>query len=148
LKAVLAELEYHHRIDPAAVIVVPHRPGVASLRRAIAEHTPELAATRSHLERAFVHFLKDRGFALPTFNHPVGLSTVDAIYVEQRIAIELDGVQGHGGERRILRDHRRDLHRRREGYTPLRYHYQQIRNPRDGDLIAAELLRLGVPCAA
>lgn len=147
LKAVLAELEYHHDIGPSSVTVVRGRAGAARLRRAIRDHTPELAATRSHLERAFVVFLTERGFALPVFNHPVGLSTVDAVYEELRIAIELDGVQGHSGDRRLLRDHRRDLRRRHEGFTALRYAFAQLRGP-DADLIAAELSRLGVRCAA
>lgn len=146
LKGVLAELEYRYDIDAASVLVRPNRPGAQKLRQAIAEHTPQLAETRSELERAFVVFLSDRRFALPAFNHPVGTSTVDAVYDDLKIAIELDGVKGHTGDRRVLRDHRRDLHRRHEGFTPLRYHFAQLTS--DADLIAAELLRLGVPCAA
>ncbi len=147
LKGVLAELEFHHGIEPDAIRPFLRRgyPGSAKLRQALAEHTPELALTRSHLERTFARFLIERGFVLPEFNHPAGVSTVDAIYEEPPVAIELDGIRGHTGERRILRDHRRDVHRRAEGKTPLRYHYTQIVNPRDQDLIERELDRLGVP---
>jgi very-short-patch-repair endonuclease len=145
LKGVLAELEYHYGIEPAEVMLLPGRTGAPRLRRALADHTPQLAATRSHLERAFADFLTSRNFALPEFNHPFGTSTVDAIYRDQRVVIELDGLKGHRGERRILRDHRRDLHRRADGLLPIRYHYSQVMSPVDQILIEAELDRLGIP---
>lgn len=143
LKGVLAELEYHHDISPDQLTLRRGYNGTARLRLAIAQHTPQLAETRSHLEQTFVRFLTERGFALPSFNAAVGLSTVDATYEDLRLVIELDGVKGHSGERRILRDHRRDLHRRREGFTAVRYHFAQL--TADADLVEAELDRLGVP---
>ena len=145
LRGVLAELEFHHGIGPEALTVRRGYAGAAKLRRAIAEHTPQLAHTRSKLEAAFVTFLVDHGFALPSFNHPVGRSTVDAVYAGQGVVIELDGVAGHSGERRVLRDHRRDLHRRADGLLPIRYHYAQLVDRRDAQLVAAELGRLGIP---
>lgn len=145
LKGVLAELEFRYGIGPEAVTLRRGYRGAAKLRSAVAEHTPELALTRSKLEEAFVAFLVGHGFALPSFNHPVGLSTVDAVYAEQGVVIELDGVAGHSGERRVLRDHRRDLHRRADGLLPIRYHHAQLVDPRDALLVAAELERLGIP---
>lgn len=147
LQGVLAELEFHHGIGPEAVAAIPRRGycGGAKLGRALAAHTPALAETREGLERVFAGYLMDRDFLLPRFNYPVGKSTVDAVYLDQRIIIELDGVKGHSGERRVLRDHRRDLHRRADGFLPLRYHYAQIINPVDQDLIEAELDRCDVP---
>ncbi len=143
LKHLLAELEYHHDIEPHELTTKKGVRGSARLRQAIADHTPQLAHTRSELERAFIHFLTDRGLQLPMINHPIGLTTIDAVFAEQRLLVELDGVQGHRGERRVLRDHRRDLHRRGDGFTVLRYAYAQLRE--DGDLIEAELRRHGVP---
>ena len=147
LKGVLAELEFQHEIEPDEIRPLLRRgyPGAAKLRKALDDHTPELALTRGHLERVFARFLIERGFVLPHFNHPAGRSTVDAVYDDPPVAIELDGVRGHTGERRVLRDHRRDVHRRAEGKTPLRYHYAQILNPVDQALIEAELDRLGIP---
>ncbi len=100
----------HHRPRPH-----PTRPRARRLRRAIAAHIPQLAETKSHLECVCVEFLISRNFELPIFNHDSGKATIDAIYTKQRVAIELDGIKGDAGERRILRDQRRDLHRRREG---------------------------------
>jgi very-short-patch-repair endonuclease len=145
LKGVLAELEFHHGIGPDQLTLRRGCPGSKKLRRAIAEHTPELALTRSHLEKAFAAFLSDHGFALPAFNHPVGKSTVDAVFDAQGVVVELDGVAGHSGERRVLRDHRRDLLRRADGLVALRYHHAQLIDPADGRLIEAELERFGVP---
>jgi very-short-patch-repair endonuclease len=147
LKGVLAELEFHHGIGPEVVARTLRRgyTGSAKLRRALAEHTPELALTRSELERMFTRFLSDRGFELPSFNAAVGLSTVDATYETERVVIELDGVKGHSGQRRVLRDHRRDAHHRASGYAILRYHYAQLVHPADQRMIEAELDRLGIP---
>jgi very-short-patch-repair endonuclease len=147
LKGVLAELEFHHEIGPDEVATTLRRgyPGSAKLRRAIAEHTPELAATASELERVCVRFLQDRGFVLPSFNAAVGASTVDAVFRAERVLLELDGVKGHSGERRVARDHRRDIYRRADGLQVLRYHYSQFVDPVHQDLIEAELDRLGIP---
>lgn len=145
LKGLLAELEYRHGVGPDAVVPRPGVPGMAKLRRALAEHTPQLARTRDELERRAAEFLVARGFVLPRFNHPVGKSTVDAVYEKEGVVIELDGVRGHSGERRVLRDHRRDLHRRADGFVVLRYHFTQVTTPADQALIEAELDRLGVP---
>ena len=142
LKGLLAELEYHHDIGPEAVVLRRGAPGSAKLRRAVEDHTPQLAETRSELERAFIRFLKARGLTLPLVNHPIATTTIDAAFEDQRLIVELDGVKGHQGDRRLLRDHRRDLHRRRDGYAVLRYAYAQLFE--DGDLIEAELRRYGV----
>lgn len=146
LRSVLAELQYRHGVETEEVRL--HlgrgRSGAVRLRQALDAHTPQLAATKSELERAFARFLEDRGFELPSFNAHTGKATVDAIYVDQRIAIELDGLRGHSGERRILRDHRRDMHRRADGFIPLRYHFSQLKDPNDCVLIERELERFGV----
>lgn len=147
LKGVLAELEFHHDLHPDQVArtLGRGRSGSKKLRQALAEHTPELALTRSELEKILARFCADRGFALPSFNARTGSATVDAVFWELGIVIEVDGVKGHSGERRILRDHRRDLHRRADGLLPIRYHYTQFVNPRDQQLVEAEFVRLGVP---
>ena len=143
LKHLLAELEYHHDIGPEQIATSRGTKGSARLRAAIQAHIPQLAHTRSHLERAFLHFLDARNLQLPRINHPAGLTTIDAVFEDQRLVVELDGVKGHRGDRRILRDHRRDLHRRNDGFTVLRYHYAQLTE--DADLIEDDLRRHGVP---
>lgn len=142
----LAEAEYHFDIEAIDLTTQQGHPGSAKLRAAAKHHTPQLANTRSELEEAFVLLLRRESLKQPLINHPHGKSTVDAIYETERIAVELDGVRGHKHERRILRDHRRDLHRRKDGYLPLRYHFTQI--TQEPDLVVADLLHAGVPRAA
>jgi very-short-patch-repair endonuclease len=145
LQQALAEAEYHFDLQADEIATRQGHPGSAKLQQAIARHIPALARTRSALERAFVRLLEKHRLKIPEINHPMGLATVDAIYHDERVAIELDGVKGHRGERRILRDHRRDLHRRADGYLPLRYHYSQITG--EQDLVVADLIRAGIPHA-
>lgn len=147
MKQVLAELEFHHNIHADAVLAYRRQghPGAARLHAAARAHTPALARTRSHLERAFLDLLIAHGLKVPIFNHPVGLTTVDGLYADEGIVVELDGVAGHSGQRRILRDHRRDLHRRSDGLTTLRYHYAQVVG--EPGVVARDLQRAGIPRA-
>lgn len=141
----LAEAEYRFGLDAETIARAARQghPGSAALREAAARHTPALARTRSELERIFVQLLITHGLKIPEINHPVGRSTVDALWIDEGVVAELDGVRGHQGERRILRDHRRDLHRRADGLIPLRYHFTQItREPR---LVIADLRTAGIP---
>lgn len=107
-----------------------------------------MAETASALEDEFLALLVDEGFVLPRFNRRHGRSTVDADFDPHAVLVELDGIRGHSGERRILRDHRRDLHRRAEGKQVLRYHYGQLRNPADRAAIARDLELAGIPRVA
>lgn len=143
----LAEAEFRFGLDATAIAATARQghPGSAALRAAAARHTPQLARTRSELELAFVHLLRRHGLKLPEVNHPAGRATVDALWRDERVAAELDGVRGHSGERRVLRDHRRDLHRRADRLTVLRYHFTQIVD--EPALVVADLRRAGVPTA-
>lgn len=145
VRGALAELEYGFGIEPGDLLGTIRRghPGSGRLREAIASHVPELARTRSELERAFLKFLAEYGFPIPEFNCRMGPATVDAAFRDHRVVVELDGVKGHSGERRVLRDHRRDLHRRADGFVPLRYHYAQIVG--EPELVAEDLERAGLP---
>lgn len=145
LLLVMAEAEYRFDVDAEAIAAGARQghAGSAALRAAAARHTPQLAQTRSELELAFVRLLDAHALKLPQVNHPVGRSTVDAVYTEERVAVELDGVRGHRGERRILRDHRRDLHRRADGFLPLRYHFTQV--TAEAGAVADDLRRAGIP---
>lgn len=143
----LAQLEFHHAIHADAVLA--HRrqghPGARRLHEAAAEHLPQLATDPTALEEAFLDLLLAHGLQLPVFQHPIGGTRVDAVYLELGLVIELDGLRAHAGERRILADHRRDLDRRLDGLTPLRYHFAQV--TADPERVVADLVRAGVPQA-
>ncbi len=142
----LAEADYHRllRCDAVQDVLGRGRPGSERLARALANHRPELAYTRSEFERRFVELCESGGLPIPEFNVKVLGLTVDALWREQRVVIELDGKQGHGTPAQIARDHERDLRLRAMGFTVLRYAWGQIR--RRPALVVADVARaLGHP---
>ncbi len=64
--------------------------------------------------------------------------TVDAVWRAERIAVEIDGHQGHGSRARITRDRRRELHLRAAGFVVIRYSEEQLE--REPDVVAADVL--------
>ena len=124
----LAEADYHRVLDSAGLHAICGRGcrGSATLKMALRQHTPELARTKSELERAF-RALCRRG-AVPPYeiNHRLCDIQVDAFWPDFGVVVELDGVQGHATPAQMRRDRRRDLMLRAAGYVVLRYSYDQI----------------------
>jgi very-short-patch-repair endonuclease len=137
----LAEADYHRLLDYGAVVKAPGRgrPGSDVLRRALDNHRPELAYTRSEFERRFLSLCEWGQLPIPKFNVRVLGYTVDALWRKERVIVELDGKRGHGTPAQIARDHERDLRLRAAGFTVLRYTWGQITYRRD--LILADLRR-------
>lgn len=137
----LAEADYRRLLDFPAVeeILGRGRAGSDVLRRAVAKHQPALAYTRSEFERRFVALCEESRLPIPKFNVRLFGMTVDALWREQRVVVELDGIQGHSTPAQIARDHARDLRLRTAGYTVLRYTWGQITSHRD--LIVADVRR-------
>jgi very-short-patch-repair endonuclease len=135
----LAEADYRRVLNHREVDAMcgPGRPGSATLKQALNRHTPELARTKSALERAF-HALCRRG-EIPAYevNSWVCGFKVDAFWPELGVVVELDGVQGHATPAQIRRDHRRDLILRAAGYVVVRYSYDQVMY--DADVVLADL---------
>jgi very-short-patch-repair endonuclease len=96
---------------------------------------------KSHLERRFRRLLIRRGIELPLRNQPVGPWTVDCLWPDRRVAVELDGRQ-HERPRQADSDDDRDLWLRRHGYLTRRYGKRQIED-RPDDVIADLLAALG-----
>ena len=95
--------------------------------------------TKSELERSFRRLLIRHGIELPLRNEPVGPWTVDCLWPERRVAVELDGRQ-HERPHQADSDDDRDLWLRRHGYLTRRYGKRQIdQHPDDviADLLAA-----------
>jgi very-short-patch-repair endonuclease len=96
---------------------------------------------KSRLERRFRHLLVRHNIELPRRNQPTGPWTVDCLWPEQRVVVELDGGQ-HDRPHQADLDRRRDLWLRAHGYTVLRYgHSQLVDQP--ADVIADLLEALG-----
>jgi very-short-patch-repair endonuclease len=145
----LAEAEFRHDLRPADVERILRRghPGSANLRAALKEHAPGHGEMNSRLERRFRELLIRRGIELPKRNQSVGPWTVDCLWREERVVVELDGRQ-HQRPHQADSDDDRDLWLRRHRYIARRYGKRQIEQQPDGviaDLLNAfaEAVKLG-----
>jgi hypothetical protein len=138
LKA-LADAEYRGLLDvPSLQAVLGRgRRGSAVLRKALAEHLPELAGARSELEERFLLLCREQGIPTPEVNVMVGDFLVDALWRSQRVIVELDGHVAHAAPSAIERDRRRDLELRAAGYVVLRYTWRQV--TREPERVAGDL---------
>ena len=122
-------------------------PGSANLRDALHEHAPGHGEMKSRLERRFRELLIRHGIELPAAQPAVGPWTVDCLWLDRRVVVELDGRQ-HQRPRQADSDDDRDLWLRRHGYVARRYGKRQIEQQPD-DVIAdllnafAEAVKLG-----
>jgi very-short-patch-repair endonuclease len=152
LKA-LAEAEFQHDLRPADVERTLRRghPGSANLRAALKEHAPGHGEMKSRLERRFRNLLISHGIELPERNQEVGPWTVDCLWRERRVVVELDGRQ-HERPHQADCDDDRDLWLRRHRYIARRYGKRQIEQRPDeviADLLDAfaEAEKLGYAAA-
>jgi very-short-patch-repair endonuclease len=139
----LAEAEFHHDLRPADIERTLRRghPGSANLRAALKLHTPGYGHMKSRLERRFRRLLIARGIELPSRNEQIGPWTIDCLWPERRVAVELDGRQ-HERPHQADSDDDRDLWLRRHGYVTRRYGKHQIDQWPD-DVLADLLDALG-----
>lgn len=123
----LAEAEFHHDLRPADIRRTLRRghPGSANLRAAVDEHAPGHGDVKSNLERRFRKLLLRRRIDLPLRNQRLGPWTVDCLWPDRRVVVELDGRQ-HTRPRQADRDDDRDLWLRRNRYVVCRYGTRQI----------------------
>jgi very-short-patch-repair endonuclease len=121
----LAEADYRRVLDSTELRVL-RGPGSVTLKRALARHTPQLAKTKSELERAFRALCRKGGIPAYEVNHRLCGIQVDAFWPDLGVVVELDGVDGHATPAQVHRDRRRDLKLRAAGYVVLRYSYQQV----------------------
>jgi very-short-patch-repair endonuclease len=123
----LAEAEFHHDLRPADVAATLRRGhlGSANLRAALDAHAPGHGAVRSNLERRFRRLLIRNAIELPLRNHQLGPWTVDCLWPDRRVVVELDGRQ-HERPHQADSDDDRDLWLRANGYVARRYGQRQV----------------------
>jgi predicted transcriptional regulator of viral defense system/very-short-patch-repair endonuclease len=128
VRRALAKADYARMLDVAAVKAQlgPGRPGSARLRTALRDHEPRLARTKSHNEILFLELCEAAALPLPQTNVYVDGWEVDALWREQRIAVEIDGYGNHRSPAQVRRDRRKELALRTNGYSPLRYSDEQL----------------------
>jgi very-short-patch-repair endonuclease len=138
LKA-LAEAEFQHDVRPEDIVRTLRRghPGSANLRAALDAHAPGHGQTKSQLERRFRALLVRHAIELPERNQLLGPYTVDCVWRDRRVVVELDGRQ-HSRPHQAAADDDRDLWLRRHRFVPRRYGTKQVDEQPDG--VLADLL--------
>jgi very-short-patch-repair endonuclease len=139
IRSLLAEAEFGNLVDlrDVAAVLRRGRPGSGRLRAALDHHMPQLARTRSELERRFLLLCESARLRLPEVNVRFRGYTIDALWRQQRVAVELDGLRGHRTPAQLERDHQRDLMLRAARYAVRRYTWNQVNF--HGDLVEADV---------
>ncbi len=142
VRRALAKADYAGILDVRAIEAElrPGRPGAARLRRALTEHQPRLALTKSGLETLLIEICEKERIALPEVNVRVAGWEVDALWRQERIAVELDGYGNHRSPAQVKRDRRKELALRAAGYVPVRYSEEQLTRHRNQ--VVADLRRM------
>lgn len=142
LRLALANADYHGLLDLDQIEQLTGRGinGSAALRAALKIHQPQLARTRSELERRLLALCEAHGFPIPCFNVRIEGWLVDAMWPQQKVIVELDGLPGHRTRGQLERDHQRYLELRRAGYLVLRYTWRQLEQTPQA--VASELAEL------
>ena len=141
VRRALANGDYRQILDMQSLdAALGHgRPGAQALRAARSEHEPRIALTKSELELTFLELCEAGGIPLPAVNVRVAGWEVDALWREERVAVELDGYGNHRSPAQVKRDRRKELDLRAAGFTPLRYSGDQLL--RDAAHVLADLRR-------
>jgi very-short-patch-repair endonuclease len=102
-----------------------HGRGSAVLRRIAGDG---VAPTRSELERRFLRAVVRAGLPRPEVNAKLGRYTVDFLWPDRRLVVELDGYRFHGHRLAFERDRVRDAELQLLGYAVLRFTWRQLRD--------------------
>ncbi|HWH94312.1 MAG TPA: type IV toxin-antitoxin system AbiEi family antitoxin domain-containing protein [Baekduia sp.] len=115
--------------------------------------TPSPGLTRSELEDRFLTLCRRARLPVPRLNTHLDLGhgrlvEVDALFVTQRVIVELDGAATHATTPAFHADRRRDTAAAAAGFRTLRYTWERV--TQEPDRVAAELrsvLSRGGPAA-
>jgi hypothetical protein len=140
----MREAEFKNLLDldslDAAVQRAHGRKRVTPLKRAIALHRPG-QIVRGELEHRFAELRRGAGLGEPETNVPITARgrtyIVDCYWPEHRLAVELDGRDGHAREMAFESDRRRDAALNAIGVRLLRFTWQRVTY--DGAELLADL---------
>jgi hypothetical protein len=124
LEAAMAQASYRELTSPTSLVVLlarhPRRRGTRTAR-VVLERSPQ--RTRTIDEADFLAFLDEHGLPRPLTNVPRvvrgNLIEADAVYLEARLIIEIDG-GSHKTEKRFHEDRERDRRNLAEGWRTVR----------------------------
>lgn len=107
----------------------PGRRGAKSLKALLGSKQP-VAITRNDFEEAFLALVDAYGLLRPRMNADLAIRgrffEIDALWEEQRFAVELDSRSIHGTRKRFESDRQRDRILVAEGWRTMRITWQQL----------------------
>ncbi|MEK6277465.1 MAG: type IV toxin-antitoxin system AbiEi family antitoxin domain-containing protein [Actinomycetota bacterium] len=109
------------------------RRGLGALLGVLADHSDPVPLTRSELERAFLDLCHEHRLPLPRVNHFIAGFEVDAVWLGQRLVVELDGYAFHRTRGAFERDRARDAALLLAGYRVLRFTHRRLEREPAGD---------------
>jgi len=104
----------------------PRRRGSAKVCGVLARGRIGLDVTKSELEDRFLRLLDARGLERPLRNEPVEGFTVDCVWSQQRLIVELDSRGVHGTTKLFESDRARDRRLVRAGWTVIRITWRML----------------------
>ena len=142
LPRALGQLDFQRVYDPNVLGAAARsgEPGAPALAQALQSYDPNLARLNGPLEFSFYDLcVAWHVVPLPIPNVEVapGL-TLDALWPDHHVGVELDGSDNHHSDAQALRDADRDLRARRLGLIVIRYRRAQVR--RDPTAVREDLL--------
>ena len=99
--------------------------GVGALRRLVEERGP-LSVTRSEAEERLLALIREAQLPEPEMNVRLHGFTVDFLWRQAGLVVEVDGYQWHSTRSAFERDRRKDLALRESGLDLARFTFQQI----------------------
>jgi very-short-patch-repair endonuclease len=134
LAKVLPERVLERVLEQAEIRRLEVRPGNPTLTRLL--RASRSNPTQSELEEAFISFLTRNGLPQPQRNVKVltddGWITVDAMWRDRGLILELDGYETHGTRAAFERDRARDRALMAEGWRVIRLTWRQLKDERTG----------------
>jgi Transcriptional regulator, AbiEi antitoxin len=122
-QAVLNKLMRPDHLE-AALNRYPHHPGVSLLR-----HPPD--PTRSDFERLFPPYCKRHNLPIPRMNAYVAGHEVDALFVAEKVIVELDSWEFHRDRRSFESDRERDAATLAADHATIRLTWHRFTNKPD-----------------
>jgi very-short-patch-repair endonuclease len=118
----------------------PGRRGARNLRGLLAAGEP-VGFTRNDFEEGLVAFVDSYGLRRPRMNATLALRgrfiEIDALWEDERVAVELDSRRVHGTNRNFESDKQRDRILLAEGWRTVRVTWRQLQG--EPDEVAADL---------
>jgi hypothetical protein len=109
----------------------PRRVGSRAVRAVLEARNAGAKVIRSDLEVLFLEFVDEYGLPEPELNAEVMGFEVDAVWREQRVAVELDSQTFHSSAAAFETDRERDRILVAAGWRPIRITWRQLERTRD-----------------